>query len=117
MALVKAFADSSGNTNPQAYWRAVGINIDSAGNRIGLVFYGYKDAASFGSGLAPLPGAVKSYQVSGPDYGAVAGQAPSGATLYEVLANACETYALGRKDIPDGQGGTVSFFEGAQRVS
>ena len=57
------------------------------------------------SNLKGSPVVLYFYPVEGPDFLAVAQSAPVGGSLYLVLANACEDYAL-----------TTEFFIGAVQV-
>lgn len=122
MSLIKSFTDASGNVNATAFWRAVQLNISSVDKNINLVFYGYKDAASFVAGKQALPGTQKTYTITGDEFLAVATQDPVGDNLYNVLAHASEDYALNKLDTDsgevdeEGQPILVSFFDGAQVV-
>lgn len=119
MSLSMNFADAAGNTYTPAFWRAVLIAIDAPGRSINLVFYAYKDAASFAAGKQPLLGGVKQYRITGGEFAAIAAAAPVGANLYDVLANASESYAIGKHDVDsgekdaDGNPVMVSFFAAA----
>jgi hypothetical protein len=122
MAFLKDFVDPAGNMNTAAYWRADELTILSAKRLIGLKFVAYKDANAFTSGLAPLAGSEKQYAVNGSAFLTIAFSPPNGASLYDVLANACENYALAKLDTPtgehneDGSPVLVSFFAGATQV-
>lgn len=115
--VIPGYTDGSGNVCEASYWRATTVNIDDLAQAILVVFAGWKDQASHGGGLAPLVGARRIYHISGATFAALAAQAPSGATLYEVVANAAESYALASLDARDAQGNPASFFAGATRTS
>lgn len=122
MALVRPYEDLVGNTYVSSYWRVVTINIASYAQNLNVVFYGWKDAASFAAGKAPIQGAAKIYYVTGQEFLALATSSPVGDTIYEVLAITAESYAIDKKDVPteekdeDGNPVMVSFFEGATQV-
>jgi hypothetical protein len=122
MALTKDFTDASGNNYTPAYWRAVQINISAGGQAINLTFYAYKDAESFASGKQPLPSGVKSYNITGQEFAAIASAAPTGSTLYDILAHASENYAINKLDVDSGTKNTdgtpvmISFFKDAIQV-
>lgn len=111
MALIKNYSDASGNSLDQSYWRTVSINIGAYDQKISLVFYGWRDGQAFADGLKPLTGATKKYAITGQEFLAIASAAPTGQSIYDVLAHAAEAYALGKLDT-DGK----SFFDGATQV-
>src|SRR4051812_9597652 len=106
MALIMDFTDECGVYHPQAHWRMTHLNVATPEGCIRLHFFAYKDLQAFGAGKQPLPGGRKEYVVLGNDFYAVAMAPPDGASLYAVLANAAEVYALACKDTPSGQVGT-----------
>lgn len=122
MAFLQAFIDPAGNEYEAAHWRAVQINIAAPAREIVVTFYAYRSLQAFLEGKQSLAGAVKSYQITGAAFQAVAMGPPVGATRYEVLANAAEDHALATLDTPTGQIGPdnkpvlASFFAKATRV-
>lgn len=115
MALVMPYTDDAGNDCPASYWRLTSMSIGAAVGRIDLTFLGWRDAGAWQSGLKPLAGAVKGYQIEGQEFLQVAMSPPIGGSLYDALANATEEFALNKHDTP-GDAGPVSFFEGATQV-
>jgi len=129
--LIQPYTDPSGVTHPEAAWVGNFLNIDAASpiRRLTVVFHAYHDAAAFLAGFAPLAGGSKTYEILGAEFAGIAGQPPEGATLYDVLAHAAESYALAREDVKagteqvdlgDGEIGVrdvmVSFFADAIQV-
>ena len=122
MAFTKNFTDASGNAYTPAFWRAVQINVSAIDQNINLVFYAYKDAASFTAKKEPLAGGQKNYNITGQDFGVLALAAPVGATIYDVLAHASEAFALGKLDVDTGTKDAsglpimISFFDNAIQI-
>lgn len=122
MAFQMDFNDNAGVMHTSSHWRVVQINISASDRNINLVFYGYASLSAFGSGKYPLPGAHKQYSISGNDFFAIAMSAPVGTIIYDVLAHASETYAIGNHDVDTGAKDVngnpimVSFFNEATQV-
>lgn len=117
MSFQLSYTDASGNTSASSYWRATQVNINALGETIYVGFTGWKDQAAHDAGLAPLSGASRGYSLTGSDFETVGMEPPVGSTLYDVIANAAETYALAAKDAKDSNGNAVSFFAGATRIA
>jgi len=84
-----------------SYWRLTACAIDAATGNVQIVFSGYADAATRAAGYAPDD--RRDWLLGGPAFATVATAAASGATVYDVVANAC--YAIAktmRRPVPDG---------------
>jgi hypothetical protein len=108
MALLKDFTDACGIDHKPAYWRLVQNNNDAVGQAIYLTFLGYRDYDAFAGGKSPLLGAHKDYVIKGQEFGQIALAPPDGNTLYDVIANAAEKYALAKKDVDSGRREQIS---------
>lgn len=119
MPFIMPYTDLSGNSSSEAIWLVVQLNISSVSKEINLTFYAYSSAANYSAGLQSLSGGVKNYVITGDAFTTVASQIPTGDTIFNVLATACESYALsvldtnvGTVDAPD----MVSYFDGATQI-
>lgn len=63
-----AYTDAAGTTHANSFWCVARADFDVLNESLTLVFVGFKDAASFASGAAPLAGAVKRHVITGSDF-------------------------------------------------
>jgi hypothetical protein len=117
MAFQRAFTDASGNVCPTAYWFPAQVNLGFANRTAYVVFQGWRDVDAWTQGKTPLPGAVKTYTITGPEFLSLYQEhiAPGGPNIAQMVF----TYARNKKDVvvdPADPSKNVSFFEHAQEV-
>jgi hypothetical protein len=116
MAFEQPFTDACNNHCPNAYWVPAQINIGFIERMATIVFYGYRSAEDYAARHSPLPGAVKTYMVSGQEFLDLYQEhtAPGGPNLSQMVF----AYARKKKDMvdPKDSAKSVSFFEEAQEV-
>jgi hypothetical protein len=112
VALQMTYTDSAGVAHTASYWRGTILVVGVQDHTLRLTFLVWRDKAAYTAGMDPMPGR-KDYVLTGAEYDAWAAAAPSGASVKDVLMNAAELFAIGKKDV-----GTpaVSFFANATRI-
>jgi len=117
MAKIKSFTDASGVEHDQAYWRISNVFVDTASKRAAFTFVGYADQDKRNAGKQPIPGATKSYSVSGADFDSLyAQEIAKTLNMMQIgykLATDTKDVVTGYNEA-DGTPIKVSFFDGAE---
>lgn len=122
MALVMQFQDDCGTQHANSCWEPKIVSIGTIERAVRVTFLAYKDQQSHNNGKAPLVGGRHEYVIMGDEYNYWSNSLPVGDKLKAVVENACEEFALWKKDTPTGQvdedGEPIleSFFKGATRT-
>lgn len=118
MALKMAIIDATGTEHLEAYWRPVQVNLGIADENVHVIFYGYKDQDARLAKKQPLPGAVRTYTISGQEFRDLfaAHMAPGGPNIAQMVY----AYAKAKKDVksptPEDPNRMVGFFDNAEDV-
>ncbi len=113
MALQMQRETPDGVVHPASYWRIVEVDIDVQARRVEVFAAGYHDATAAGAGRAQIE--RRRYAFTGeavqPILAAVRGQTPGVSALAAAYAA-----VRGTKDVDDGSGVLVGFFDKADDV-
>lgn len=113
MTFKKQTPDKFGNDYSDSHWTISDINFSIESKTIIVKFAAYKDKLARGGQKLPIPGAEKSYTISGDVFDKVYN------TLFSIFGPYFYQFAREEKDIstpengPDGKPIYISFFEDA----
>lgn len=112
---LRPFTDKIGNDYPNAFWVVDDIDIRIGQSTIILVFVAYRDTGNYDLDRDPIPGASKTYVLTGADYWSAiseVSQYPPETPIAPILLAMAWQWAYSIKD--DGpEGARISFFEDA----